>query len=58
MIYVRKNNCGVCKKQVWYDDEKKLIGCGCGVFHCSFINIREFLPVKKEVKLCESHKVN
>jgi hypothetical protein len=46
--FVRGRNCGVCGKQVWYDSDKKLIGCGCGVFKCNFINTQEFIPVKKK----------
>jgi hypothetical protein len=45
--FVRKWNCAVCNKQLIYDDEKHTLTCGCGSFHCEFVNTQEFIPLPK-----------
>lgn len=46
-IYVRKTTCAICGKQVFFDDEKRTLSCGCGTFKATFVNLNEFIPMPK-----------
>lgn len=46
-VYVRKFDCSVCGKPVYWDDDKQLLSCGCGKFKASFVNLEEFIPLPK-----------
>lgn len=43
-VWARKEKCAVCDKTVTWDDEKKELVCGCGVFQASFVNKYAFDP--------------
>jgi hypothetical protein len=46
-LYVRRYNCAVCGKQVYWDDRAQKLSCGCGSFKASFVNLQVFIPLKK-----------
>jgi len=44
-VYVRKENCSVCKQPMEWNDQSKRLRCGCGVFKASFVNLNNFKRV-------------
>lgn len=50
-VWVRRERCYMCNKAVTWDDEKKELVCGCGVFPVRFVNLREFKRVEEVVVL-------
>jgi len=44
-VFVRKENCSVCKQPMEWNDQTKRLRCGCGVFKASFVNLRDFKRV-------------
>jgi len=46
-VYVRRFNCSVCGKQVFWDDKTQKLRCGCGSFKASFVNLSEFIKMPK-----------
>lgn len=48
-VWVRHEACAVCGRTVTWDDEKKELCCGCGVFPASFVNKYGFTPRKSEL---------
>jgi len=57
--YLSKHNCSICHQSMFYDDETKIMECGCGKVKI-YINTEDFMSLntKNEKQRIENEKIN
>lgn len=50
-VWVRRLGCYLCGQPVTWNDETKVLSCGCCDTPAKFVNLRDFKPLKEVHRL-------
>lgn len=45
-VYVRRESCGLCDQQVFWNSESHVLTCGCGQYPFRHVDLSEYVKVR------------